>query len=138
MNKIDLLTLIAGGLIGFLSAVGKDIILENKKNKLKVKEFKRKKIEEVFAIMYKIGKEILKPLENQKPLDQDSARINMIIRFYFPKLLYDYHIFLKVFLKISEKINKRLSLTNEEKIEYEELYKKFMDKIVEESKKYNV
>ena len=56
-------TLLAGGIIGFISAIGKDLILEKNKNKTKVKDFKRQKLEEIFILMDRVRQEIIKPLK---------------------------------------------------------------------------
>ncbi len=100
---MDLLTLGIGGLIGFLSAIGKDFILENTKNKVKIKSFKREKLVEVFILMDKVTQETIKPLKYKNSLDGVGAKLGMIIRFYFPELNEDYNKFLQIFQKISQK-----------------------------------
>lgn len=136
---MDLLTLGVGGLIGFLSAVGKDFFLEHNKNKIKIKDFKRQKLEEIFILMDKVSQETVKPLKYKNSLDGVGAKLAMIIRFYFPELNDDYHIFLKVFQKISQKtitLDENISLTTEEITTYYKAHQIFINKIVEESKKY--
>ena len=136
---MDTITLLIGGVIGFLSAVGKDFILENKKSKDKLKEFKRQKLEEVFVLMDKIAQETIKPLKYKNSLDRIGAKLGMIIRFYFPELGSDYHHFLKVFQNISQKtltLDVHVSLTEEEIATYYKAHQDFINKIVEESKKY--
>ena len=113
---MDLATLGAGGLIGFLSAVGKDFILEKTKNKTKQKDFKRQKLEEIFILMDKVSQETIKPLKYKNSLDGVGAKLGMIIRFYFPELKNDYHKFLKIFQEISQKtitLDKSQKLTTE-------------------------
>jgi len=132
-------TLIVGGFIGFVSAVGKDFILENKKSKEKIKDFKRQKLEKVFILMDKVTQETIKPLKYKNSLDGVGARLGMIIRFYFPELNSDYHNFLKVFQKISQKtltLDNNVSLTTEEILTYYKAHQDFINKIVDESKKY--
>jgi hypothetical protein len=136
---MDLATLGIGGLVGFLSAIGKDIIIENKKNGAKLKEFKRQKLEEIFILMDKVSQETIKPLKYKNSLDGVGAKLGMIIRFYFPELNNDYHIFLKVFQKISQKtitLDENISLTTEEIATYYKAHQVFINKIVKESKKY--
>jgi len=136
---MDLATLGAGGLIGFLSAIGKDFILENNKKKAKIKDFKRQKLEEIFILMDKVSQETIKPLKYKNSLDGVGAKLGMIIRFYFPELNNDYHIFLKIFQKISQKtitLDENTSLTTEEIATYYKAHQVFINKIVEESKKY--
>jgi len=128
---MDLATLGAGGLIGFLSAVGKDFILEKTKNKTKQKDFKRQKLEEIFILMDKVSQETIKPLKYKNSLDGVGAKLGMIIRFYFPELKNDYYKFLKVFQKLSQK-----TITTEEIETYFKAHQVFINKIVEESKKY--
>jgi hypothetical protein len=53
--------LLVGGLIGFLSAIGKDYLLEQKKQLAKEKTFKRQKLEEVFVLMSNFFKSSLVP-----------------------------------------------------------------------------
>jgi hypothetical protein len=137
--RMELLILGAGGLVGFLSAIGKDIIIENKKNGAKLKEFKRQKLEEIFILMDKVSQETIKPLKYKNSLDGVGAKLGMIIRFYFPELNDDYHIFLKVFQKISQKtitLDENISLTTEEIATYYKAHQVFINKIIEESKKY--
>ena len=136
---MDLLTLGIGGLIGFLSAIGKDLILENNKNKVKVKNFKRQKLEEIFILMDKISQETIKPLKYKNSLDGVGAKLGMIIRFYFPELNDDYHKFLQVFQEVSQKtitLDEDKILTQEEITAYFKAHQIFINKIVEESKKY--
>jgi hypothetical protein len=137
--RMELLILGAGGLVGFLSAIGKDIIIENKKNGAKLKEFKRQKLEKIFILMDKVSQETIKPLKYKNSLDGVGAKLGMIIRFYFPELNNDYHIFLKVFQKISQKtitLDENISLTTEEIATYYKAHQVFINKIVKESKKY--
>lgn len=136
---MDLLTLGIGGLIGFLSAIGKDFILENTKNKVKIKNFKREKLEEVFILMDKVTQETIKPLKYKNSLDGVGAKLGMIIRFYFPELNEDYNKFLQIFQKISQKtmtLDENMTLSTDEITTYYEAHRGFINKVVEESKKY--
>ncbi len=136
---MDLVTLGIGGLIGFLSAVGKDFLLEKSKNKLKTKEFKRQKLEEIFILMDKVSQETVKPLKYKGSLDGVGSKLGMIIRFYFPELNDEYHKFLQIFQKISQKtitMDENLTLTSEEISEYYQAHRLFINKVVIESKKY--
>ena len=136
---MDLLTLGIGGLIGFLSAIGKDFILENTKNKVKIKNFKREKLEEIFILMDKVTQETIKPLKYKNSLDGVGAKLGMIIRFYFPELNEDYNKFLQIFQKVSQKtmtLDKNVTLSTDEITSYYEAHRVFINKVVEESKKY--
>ncbi|MDD3476400.1 MAG: hypothetical protein PHI38_05995 [Sulfurimonas sp.] len=136
---MDLATLVIGGLIGFLSAIGKDFILENNKKKAKIKDFKRQKLEEIFILMDKVSQETIKPLKYKNSLDGVGAKLGMIVRFYFPELNDDYDIFLKVFQTIYQKtitLDENISLTTEEIATHYKAHQVFINKIVEESKRY--
>ncbi|MGB3751098.1 MAG: hypothetical protein WA945_05980 [Arcobacteraceae bacterium] len=136
---MDLVTLGIGGLIGFLSAIGKDFLLESSKNKNKIKEFKKLKLEEIFILMDKVSQESLKPLKYKGSLDGVGAKLGMTIRFYFPDLNKDYQVFLKVYQSISQKtmtLDDKINLSEEDISTFCEAYGVFIDKIVLESKKY--
>lgn len=114
---MELLTLGLGGLIGFLSAVGKDLLLERSKNITKTKDFKRQKLEEIFILMDKLSQETIKPLKYKGSLDGVGAKLGMIIRFYFPELNTDYKQFLQVFQSTSQKTityDENISLSQQE------------------------
>jgi hypothetical protein len=136
---MELATLGLGGLIGFLSAIGKDFILEKSKNIIKTKDFKRQKLEEIFILMDKVSQETIKPLKYKGSLDGVGAKLGMIIRFYFPELNADYKQFLQVFQSTSQKtisFDDNISLSQEEIFAYYEAHRIFIDKVVKESKKY--
>jgi len=136
---MDLVTLGIGGLIGFLSAIGKDFLLESSKNKNKIKEFKKEKLEEIFILMDKLFQESLKPLKYKGSIDGFGARLGMIIRFYFPDLLQDYQKFLKVYQNVAEKtmqLDDKINLSKEDISTFFKAYGLFIDKVVLESKKY--
>ncbi len=136
---MDLLTLLIGGLIGFLSAIGKDFFLEHNKNKIKIKDFKRQKLEEIFILMDKVTQETIKPLKYKNSLDGAGAKLGMIIRFYFPELNEDYNKFLQIFQKVSQKtmtLDENVTLSTNEITSYYEAHRVFINKVVEESKKY--
>jgi hypothetical protein len=136
---MDLVTLGIGGLIGFLSAIGKDFLLESSNNKNKIKEFKKEKLEEIFILMDKVFQESLLPLKYKGSLDGIGARLGMIIRFYFPDLLQDYQKFVKVYANVMWKtmqLDDKINLSEEDRSTFYEAHKLFIDKIVLESKKY--
>lgn len=136
---MELITLILGGLIGFLSAIGKDLLLEKKKNQIKIKDFKRQKLEEIFLLMDQISREAIKPLKYKDSLDGVGAKLGMIIRFYFPELNTDYDQFIQVFLSTSQKTityDDKISLSQEELLAYYEAHRIFIDKVVQRSKQY--
>lgn len=136
---MDLLTLLFGAIIGFLSAVGKDFLLEKSKNKLKTKEFKRQKLEEIFMLMDKVSQETIKPLKYKGSLDGVGAKIGMIIRFYFPELNNDYNKFIKTFQETLIKtltLDDNTTLSTDDMSKYYAAHKLFIDKVVIESKKY--
>lgn len=136
MEQIKLLFI--GAVIGFLFSVLKDYFVENNKKKIKQKEFKREKLEEVFMLMNKIQSETLKPLQTKKSISEEGARLAMIIRFYFPNLKEDFNVFLITFTDTNMKTIKIKEIDqNDEyvtKFFYE--YSEFLNKIVLESKKY--
>ena len=132
---MDLFTLVIGGLIGFLSAIGKDFLLEQSK----IKDFKRQKLEEIFILMDKVFQESLMPLKYKGSLDGVGAKLGMTIRFYFPDLNKDYQDFLKIFQEITRKtitLDDKINLSDEDIKIFYTAYKLFIDKIVLESKKY--
>ena len=136
---MDLITLGIGGLIGFLSAIGKDFLLENKKQKIKDKTFKRQKLEEIFLLMDKVSQEAIKPLQYKNSLDGIGAKLGMTIRFYFPQLQDEYSKFLNVFQVISGKttsLNNPIELSSKEITDYWAAHRLFINKVVIESKKY--
>lgn len=136
---MELATLGLGGLIGFLSAIGKDLLLEKSKNIIKTKDFKRQKLEEIFILMDKVSQETIKPLKYKGSLDGVGAKLGMIVRFYFPELNTDYKQFLQVFQSTSQKTmtyDENISLSQEEILAYYEAHRIFIDKVVKESKKY--
>ena len=139
MDLITLGTLGIGGLIGFLSAIGKDYLLEKTKNEIKIKDFKRQKLEEVFILMDKVSQETIKPLKYKNSLDGVGAKLGMTIRFYFPELKTDYHQFLEIFQSTSQKtmtFDENVHLSKEEMMAFYEAHSIFIDKVVVESKKY--
>ncbi|MGB5965659.1 MAG: hypothetical protein WBF77_09050 [Sulfurimonadaceae bacterium] len=136
---MELATLGLGGLIGFLSAIGKDLLLEKSKNIIKTKDFKRQKLEEIFILMDKVSQETIKPLKYKGSLDGVGAKLGMIVRFYFPELNTDYKQFLQVFQSTVQKTmtyDENISLSQEEILAYYEAHRIFIDKVVKESKKY--
>ncbi len=136
---MDWLTLLMGGLLGFLSAIGKDFFLEKSKNKVKNKDFKRQKLEEIFILMDKVSQETIKPLRYKGSLEGVGAKIGMLVRFYFPHLNDDYNKFIKVFEKTSLRtfeLDERESLSTEEITSYYEAHRLFINEVVTESKKY--
>jgi hypothetical protein len=136
---MDLATLGVGGLIGFLSAIGKDFFLEHNKNKIKIKDFKRQRLEEIFILMDKVTQETIKPLKYKNSLDGVGAKLGMIIRFYFPELNEDYNEFLQIFQEVSQKtitLDENVTLSTNEIISYYEAHRVFINKVVEKSKKY--
>ncbi|MCK9373097.1 MAG: hypothetical protein M0P91_07850 [Sulfuricurvum sp.] len=136
---MELITLILGGLIGFLSAIGKDLLLEKKKNQIKIKDFKRQKLEEIFLLMDQVTREAIKPLKYKDSLDGVGAKLGMIIRFYFPELNTSYDQFIQVFLSTSQKTmtyDDKISLSQEEILAYYEAHRIFLDKVVQEAKQY--
>jgi hypothetical protein len=136
---MELATLGLGGLIGFLSAIGKDLLLEKSKNIIKTKDFKRQKLEEIFILMDKVSQETIKPLKYKGSLVGVGAKLGMIVRFYFPELNTDYKEFLQVFQSTSQKTmtyDENMSLSQEEILAYYEAHRIFIDKVVKESKKY--
>lgn len=136
---MDLVALGIGGLIGFLSAIGKDFLLEKSKNKIKTKDFKRQKLEEIFILMDKVLQETIKPLKYKSSLDGVGAKLGMTIRFYFPELRDDYNKFIQIFQSTSQRtvaLDENASLTTEELMTYVEAHRVFIDKVVKESENY--
>ena len=136
---MDWITLLMGGLLGFLSAIGKGFLLEKSKNKLKTKDFKRQKLEEIFILMDKVLQETVKPLRYKGSLEGVGAKIGMLIRFYFPHLNDDYNKFIKILERTSLRtfeLDERESLSIEELTLYYEAHRLFINEVVTESKKY--
>ncbi|MDD2640731.1 MAG: hypothetical protein PHS65_07035 [Arcobacteraceae bacterium] len=130
------ISLVAGGIIGFLASIAKEYVIENKKEKIRIKNFKREKLEEIFILIGDVYSNCLKPLE--KKTNINGQQIGVIIRFYFNSLLKDYQTFLKKSMIVMEKT----TIPNSERLSQEELqefYKEYMNilnKIENESKKY--
>lgn len=125
---MDILSILVGSIIGFLSSIAKDYFIEEKKKKEKMLEFKRVKLEEIFLLMDKLNKNASKPLEMQNLLDAAEVKLPMILRFYFPSLFNDFQVYLKKFQESNPLGDNQ---------EYEKAYQIFMDKVVEESNKLN-
>ena len=134
MEKIMLV--IIGGIIGFFASIAKDYLIESKKEKDKIKSLKREKLEETFILVSDFYSNSLKSLESKE--NTESAKIGMIIRFYFKDLLEGYQLFLEKSKVIIEKttIPNSENLTQEELIEHYKEYIKFLNEIEKESKKY--
>ena len=129
--------LLIGGLIGFLSAIGKDLLLERTKNKKKEIEFKKQKLEEVFVLMSIISKETIKPLELRNSLNNADIKVPMILRFYFPKLYQKYIIFLKEYEKINNIfLSKKIPIAKDG-VDFNKAYQSFLQEIVKESHHLN-
>jgi hypothetical protein len=135
----QVILVLIGGFIGFLSAVGKDFLLERSKNKLKQKEFKRERLEELFILMSKVFLISIKPIQYREIDNENSvAKIAMIVRFYFLHLHEDF----KIFFKSLEALQMGLIVNeNQENLPmlmeaFSKEYSIFIDKISEESKKY--
>jgi len=134
--------LLVGGFIGFLSAIGKDYILEEKKNVLRQRDFKREKLEELFVIANKLFTENIKPihLRSDSTDTLESSKLVMMIRFYFPSLKK----YLDDYIKALGDVNMNwVKHANGEMVEVEVYvgvlsasYRKLVDKIVHESKYY--
>ena len=54
---MEVSSILIGGAIGFMSAIAKDFLLENKKSKEKKLQFKKEKLEEIFLLIGRISKE---------------------------------------------------------------------------------
>ena len=111
-------------------------MIERTKNKNKIKEFKRQKLEEIFILMDKAREEVLNPISNKGTLSGIGAKLAMTIRFYFKALENDYYIFLNTFSIISNKSSTKDGLTTDEIKYFYNEYKIFINKIVNESSKY--
>lgn len=136
---MELLLLVLGGLIGFVSAIGKDLLSERSKTQIKIKDFKRQKLEEIFLLMDQITREAIKPLKYKGSLNGVGARLGMIINFYFQELKPDYDQFIEAFQSTYEKTitsGENIMLSQEERFAYYEAHKKFINTIIKESKKY--
>ena len=113
MEKIMLV--IIGGIIGFFASIAKDYLIENKKEKDKIKSLKREKLEETFILVSDFYSNSLKSLESKE--NTESAKIGMIIRFYFKDLLDGY----QLFLEKSKVIIEKTTIPNSESLTQEEL-----------------
>ncbi len=136
MNLENIFILVVGAVIGFLTSVAKDLIIANKKDKEKKKQFKREKLEELFVILDKFNDSVMKPI-NQFSSLEEKAKLGMIIRFYFSDELQDSY---KTLLSASTEVLKvKLENNNHLDMYYQRFmpeYQKLLSKITEESKKY--
>lgn len=131
---IDFFTLLSGAFIGFLVSIVKDYISENRKIKVKDKEFKRNKIEETFILLEKTYGNTFHSQDNIYSLEFDINKLRMLIEFYFPNLSDDYRRFYNVYYSFVLKKNSAQKNFQARDLEFEFLV--FKNKIIEESKKY--
>lgn len=131
---IDFFTLLSGAIIGFLVSIAKDYISENRKIKVKDKEFKRNKIEETFILLEKTYENTFHFQDNTYNLEVDINKLRMLTAFYFPDLSDAYQKFYTVYYSFVLKNNSTQKNFQARDLEFEFLV--FRNKIIEESKKY--
>lgn len=141
---MEVLSLIIGGAIGFISAIGKDWLLENKKQQIKKQEFQRAKLEEIFVLMDITFRSSIVPIEmTGSNVEYNGAKLSMLIRFYFSNLEEEYKKYINLFqkinmLKIENFMNKTNNLDEQLLNEFTSQYQTFLSCLVTESKKLKV
>lgn len=99
MNEI-----ILGGIIGFLAATGKDLIVKLLDQKREKALLYKSKLEEIFILTDTLHNKVLKlPAflldNNQKAnhtIDETGSKLAMIIQLYFPHIEQNYQDYLKI------------------------------------------
>ena len=132
MDSEKIILLVLGAIIGFIASIIKDILLENKKKKIKDKELTRDRLEELFKLLAELNEDILMPIESTKK--HDTSRIAILIRFYFPQLHSEYKKFLTYYIEIT-KLKLEKKEFSDAHTKYSESLKILYNLIVEESKK---
>ena len=127
---MEISSILAGGLVGFLVAIGKDWLIESKKQKEKARQLRREKLEELYMLVshWSIallgnGISLLAVMQNklsynqyldiliEKNVSHDFHRIEMILDIYAP----DLHIVYKKLLEARTDLN---NIENEHKLVY--------------------
>ena len=133
MDSEKITLLVVGALIGFILSIIKDILLENKKKKIKDKEFKRERLEELFKLLSELNENIILPIEFYEKMD--SSRISILIRFYFPQFHSEFKNFLMHYQKVQLLKLKEEEYTGTHMNNLMESVRALFTLIVEESKK---
>lgn len=134
---MEVSSILIGGAIGFMSAIAKDFLLENKKSKEKKLQFKKEKLEEIFLLVGRISKEVQKPVSMSQSIGNDGSRLGMIIRFYFPILHNDYLKFLENYMLVANATMQDKMPEQNDMIKFNNIYQIFLEKLVNESNKLN-
>jgi hypothetical protein len=115
---MQFLYIFIGGFIGFISAIGKDWLIENKKQKNKKQEFKKEKLEEIYILIYKIFKSSIDPTIKSLNIEYDDAKLSMLIKFYFPNLEEQFNKYIQVVSNINlnkiQNFDKQINKIDEE------------------------
>ncbi|MEA2018849.1 MAG: hypothetical protein U9N59_10415 [Campylobacterota bacterium] len=134
---MEVSSILIGGAIGFMSAIAKDFLLENKKSKEKKLQFKKEKLEEIFLLVGRISKEVQKPASMFQTIGDDGSRLGMILRFYFPTLHQEYLIFLKDYMLVANATMQNKIPDQNDMIKFNKSYQVFLEKLVNESNRLN-
>ena len=139
--------LLIGGMIGFLSAIGKDLIMKYFDSKEKTNKFYLVKLEEIFYLTDKLSDNIIKtPMRladvnssSSHEYDETASKLAMLIRFYIPNLE-EIH---KKFITACGDTTKYFIDYSSEKTDYGEVMKNYFDiyldfkkQIINESENY--
>ena len=135
MDYEKIILLIVGAFIGFVLSVAKDFLMENKKQKEKHKQLKREKLEEIFVLVDKLNQNAIKSLEYIENIE--TARLSLLIRFYFPQFNDNYKKFAEEYIKIGQLKLEQKEYLPEYVNKLSVSTQKLLNLMVEESKKYN-
>jgi len=130
-----LIGVIVGGIITFFLTLLKDFLIEEKKQKENIKQLKREKLEDVFTLLEQVHKNALLPMQLYKD-DVESAKLTMLIRFYFPNIYSEYQKFVKEYAEITKLKISQKDYLERYKNGFSKTYHDLCNQIVEESKKF--
>ena len=133
MDSEKIILLVVGAIIGFIASIIKDILLENKKKKIKDKELRRDRLEELFKLFAELSEDILMS-STEFTKKHESIRIAILIRFYFPEFEPECEKILTYYVEINKLKSEKKEFIDAH-TKYSESLKILYNLIVEESKK---
>jgi len=119
---MDVGSMIAGGIIGFIAAIVKDYLADKRKEKEREKQFKREKLETLYEDISNQHHSMITDMQSSYKGHLISARL----RFYFPTVFESYREYLNT-------IGETEILSDSTKTKYHNI----LDLLTEESRKIN-